>query len=474
MSQVVSERVVELLDRKYDFVINSSLKTFMLDLKQFLEFLTEDELIKDFTAKLTNEVVHRAQDYANQLQKEKLMAIEIKEALLEKHPELDDTNLPPPNVLGSFHEYEYSFANFNGVVERSQRTGRPLESELLDDKSDVFILLNILHVKINIYQGEDGQGQPTKIMEEEIRFKLSDLDNIHKHTHLDWVNFCRISPGIILYSLQEAIKRINPEPEDQTAWRQMTLVEKLNHATDIYFSERGYEWITDATYGVISKYSNYSPSNLSNDKLEEIISNRKRDLKRVYEAVRQEIGITRLHLQLLDRYRIRCQWYNQAYLRSQVIDDEQKFKSNREDILTRDLALYLYDQGITVLYRPRLGKHEIDLVELDARHPIFIEAKAYKDSSAKAELISGISQLHAYLSNYEAYKNIIEAFYVVFRLGGPIYEFPFRITTNRFTIYPLLIDLGLSRESGRKQAKPIIISEEEIMKQIEVVDTTTH
>jgi hypothetical protein len=92
-----------------------------------------------------------------------------------------------------------------------------------------------------------------------------------------------------------------------------------------------------------------------------------------------------------------------------------------------------------------LGKHEVDLLELDAKHPMFIEAKAYKDSRAKGEIVSGIGQLHAYLSSYEAHRNIFEAFYVIFRLAGPIYELPRIIRTNRFTIYPVLIDLGLSR-----------------------------
>ena len=144
---------------------------------------------------------------------------------------------------------------------------------------------------------------------------------------------------------------------------------------------------------------------------------------------------------------------------------------SREDVLTRDMSLYLFDQGVTAIYRPRLGKHEYDLLELDVRQPMFIEAKAYKDSGAKAELVSGVSQLHSYLSSLEAHKDISEAFYVMYRLGGPIYEFPRRISTARFTIYPILVDLGLSDESGRNQPKPILVSEEEIMGEIKEPQT---
>jgi hypothetical protein len=168
----------------------------------------------------------------------------------------------------------------------------------------------------------------------------------------------------------------------------------------------------------------------------------------------------------LDRYRIRCQWYNHDELRNRVIDAEGNFVRNREDILTRDLSLYLYDQGVTAIYRPRFGKHEFDLLELDSLEPMFLEAKAYKDSDANADVIAGISQLHAYLSTYEAHKQITYAYYIVYRLGGPNYEFPRQIQTNRFTIFPMSIDLRVSEQSGRRQPHPIVISEIELMEGI--------
>ncbi|HXQ39257.1 MAG TPA: hypothetical protein VN843_34980, partial [Anaerolineales bacterium] len=89
-----------------------------------------------------------------------------------------------------------------------------------------------------------------------------------------------------------------------------------------------------------------------------------------------------------------------------------------------------------------------------------------KDSDAKADVIAGISQLHAYLSTYEAHKQITNAYYIVFRLGGPDYELPRLLQTNRFTIYPMLIDLGVSEESGRRQPQSIIISESELLEGI--------
>ena len=52
MSQLVSDAMLAMLDRKYEFVVNSPRDPFMLDLHLFLDFLRNDELIRDFADKL--------------------------------------------------------------------------------------------------------------------------------------------------------------------------------------------------------------------------------------------------------------------------------------------------------------------------------------------------------------------------------------------------------------------------------------
>jgi hypothetical protein len=464
MSQLIVGQALELLDRKYQFVIESPVESFMLDLQQFIKFLTEDELVKDFTGKIFNDIEQKSLQYQSQLQRETLEAIEIKEALVNNYPDIDDSNIPSPEPNHSQIEHMRSFANFDGIVNKQGANRHwSLFPDPLDDQSDVARLLSILRGKVGQLKDSLPQAEGESTGVDEIDYRLSDLEERHKFTHFGWVNYCRVSPSPTLLHLLEVEKRINPEPEDSSRWRDLPMHERFNEATDTYFRERHYSWIQDLTYGVYSKYGNYRPNKLSQEQVERIVQDRKKDLRRVYEAVRQEIGTTRLHFQLLDRYRTRCHWYNQGHLREQVLNGPDKFVRDREDILTRDLALYLYDHGITVLYKTKLGKHEVDLLELDAKHPMFIEAKAYKDSSAKRELVSGIGQLHSYLSSYEAHRNISEAFYVIFRLGGPIYELPRIIRTNRFIIYPVLIDIGSSSESGRKQPKPVIISEGEVL-----------
>jgi hypothetical protein len=464
MSQLIVGQALELLDRKYQFVVESPVESFMLDLQQFIKFLTDDGLVKDFTGKILNDSEQKFLQYQSQLQRETLEAIEIKKAPVNKYPDIDDSNMPSPEPNHSQIEYERSFAGFDGIVNKhGAGRHRSLFPDPLDDQSDVARLLSILRGKVGQLKDSLPQAVGESTSVDEIDYRLSDLEERHKFTHIDWVNYCRVSPSLALRRLLEIEIRINPQPEGASRWRELSTLERLNEGLDTWLTERRYSWIQDLTYGVYSKYGNYRPNKLSQADIESIIRDRKEDLRRVYEAVRQEIGTTRLHFQTLDRYRTRCHWYNQEYLRKQVLTLDGTFVRDREDILTRDLALYLYDQGVTVIYKTKLGKHEVDLLELDAKYPMFIEAKAYKDSSAKGELVSGIGQLHAYLSSYEAHKNISEAFYVIFRLAGPIYELPRIIRTNRFTIYTVLIDLGLSSESGRRQPKPTIISEEEVL-----------
>jgi len=100
---------------------------------------------------------------------------------------------------------------------------------------------------------------------------------------------------------------------------------------------------------------------------------------------------------------------------------------------------------------------------------IFVEVKVYKDSkTARRDLTQGVAQLHAYLNGLEADDMAIqEVYYVIYRLGGRLYDLPEEIPTNRRAFYPVIVDLGPSRESGSRQSKPISISLHDFFAQIE-------
>lgn len=219
MNQLVSEATIAILDRKYDFVINSPTDSFMLDLHVFMDFLHQDELIKDFTSKVREEFDEKARGYLNRLAREKQEAIEIKNILIEKYPDLDDSSTPQPTGIDDMFSWESTFAYFDKVVNESYRSGHPLESDTMDDNTDVRNLITVLSNKVALYEHRNEEGKKEQEMDKAISYRLTDLDRMHTYVHREWVNYARVAAGHTLYELEEIIKRINPEPEDLTEWR---------------------------------------------------------------------------------------------------------------------------------------------------------------------------------------------------------------------------------------------------------------
>lgn len=157
-------------------------------------------------------------------------------------------------------------------------------------------------------------------------------------------------------------------------------------------------------------------------------------------------------------------WYDRGRIRVLVTEDRELI-AKPEETLTLDLAQYLFDNGVTALYRPRYGHHEPDLL---ASPSLLVEAKAYKNSSkTRNYLKNGVYQIHAYLNNLSSKYPIEEAHYVIFRLGGPFYRIDQEISFNPFILYTTVIDIGESSDSGSKQSRPITIPTDEIIEGLE-------
>lgn len=160
---------------------------------------------------------------------------------------------------------------------------------------------------------------------------------------------------------------------------------------------------------------------------------------------------------VVERFAERCAWYDKERMRAVA----KRGAGKREDRLTLELAKYMHDCGTFVLVRPRVSNLEPDVVALRG---LAIEAKAYESSSnARRDLVDGYYQLHAYMTSLETRAlPVREGFLVAFRLGGPIYETPRTMTLGRFLIHSITIDLGESKDSGRKQPRPVPVTVREI------------
>jgi hypothetical protein len=441
------ERLIELLDRRYSLVADASPQDFLLELDAFLDFIQSDEVLKYYVEQMVAQFQRRIQERDRAFEQQKREAIALRHRLVKIFPDLDDSKTPfelDPQFDLPSETYQRSLAHFDDIMNAINRwEGKiwPVSPDLYHDHSDVIKLLNILRRKLSLKERslrQEGKD-PSKEIPEDFRSDFDYLCDRHEHTHLDFVNHRRVSPGSSFAFLVDAVSKINPEPQKFGSWQQI-----IQTVSERALSSEGEA--EDELRAIVYKGQ-------ENDRLLPVC---KPHLRRVYESLRAMIGSRLIHWQILNRYKARCMWYDRERLLELV---ERNPTRRREDVLTRDLARYLFDNGISVLYRVRRGVHEFDLIGECSQAQIFLEVKTYKDSrNTRRTLVNGVAQLHAYLTGLEAHDTLVqEAYYVVYRLGGPLYDLPREIATNRLTIYPMTIDLGPSSESGRRQPRPIVL-----------------
>lgn len=433
-----ANRKINLLDRKFEFIIKLPPGDFLLELENFVHFVLTDETVAQYSNTLFYRFKRKNLEFSRLALELLDQLLEIRDAILSQHPHLDDSDIVVPDDLQdsvSDEKYFRSFAYFKAV---SNKVKSSLPDEYPNDRieKDISALEQILRCKFSDIQHNNKA--------EELFLKLNMISDSKVHLFRKIKNYHRTSPDGSLVALCKIAENINPSPHKYKSLADLgdTVIERL------ILSE----------YGAIQEVIYGSQEHI------EIIELYKITLRRSYEGLRAEIGSRLTHYEILQRYKSRCTWYDRTRLEELIVKHEKQV----EDTLTHDLALYLFDNGISTLYRLRRGVHEYDLIGHRTDTPIFIEAKVYKSSNnARSDLIRGVSQLHSYINSLESENlSITEIYYIIFRLGGPLYDLPWDIPTNRTTFYPIVIDLGPSKESGRRQSKPIQIPLKEFFSQI--------
>jgi hypothetical protein len=177
-----------------------------------------------------------------------------------------------------------------------------------------------------------------------------------------------------------------------------------------------------------------------------LIAGMRDDTKRVFEDVRTRIGAERSLLALFERYRQRCVWYEADQLRAIAESGPGK----PEDRLTETLAKYLFDHGLNPLTRPLVGRVSPDLLGTGSKFSFYVEAKQY-DKAAGPYLLKGMNQVWDMLDDLRG-KNIdvSEAFYVIYRRGGPRYSFEPRVQHRDRVVHILVVDIAPTQQRGSK------------------------
>jgi hypothetical protein len=453
-----AQNLLDLLNRKHKFVKESTDDIYLLECKKFIEFLLNSDYFKDYIFLIYNAWNEERKQYEDYLAKAIRKIAKLKNKIIKKYPHLNDNKLQRPRNGFVRGKYRYSFAYFNDILKGERQKSFSMNPQLYDDNTDVRLLINIINSKINEYEKPSVTSKGREL-DKNIWVEFQTIVDNHNYKHKDFVNFRRVSPGASLIALLQITQVINPKPKAYSSKDEF-----YNNLVD--FEEFELSFLTEDIIKAVYEYNRYQ-SDFSDDPNMAAFKERRRrcevHLRRIYETLREKIGTHLSHLQLINKYKTRCMWYDYTRMRDLVNSDSRENVSHREHRLTVDLARYLFDNGVTSLYRAKFGIHEVDLVDPSSKSPIFVEAKAYVSSEGtRKRLIDGIAQVHSYLNNITSKYMIEEAYYVIFRLGGPLYDLPSKINFHRYIIIPIIIDLGASRISGSQQPKPITINLDEI------------
>lgn len=194
----------------------------------------------------------------------------------------------------------------------------------------------------------------------------------------------------------------------------------------------------------------------------QLVSRLENAARLLHHEVRARLGDIRSKLALFHRFRARCEWYD----RERLFELAQRAEASAENRLSEELALFLFDQGLNPLIRPRVSNQEPDLLDPSPEGRIYVESKQYTSSKGAREIIrAGARQAWEMLAKLRGTRyEVREAFFPIFRRGGPRYLPPQRLRFGDFVVYPLLVNIAPSAESGSKSREnPIVIREEELL-----------
>ena len=131
---------------------------------------------------------------------------------------------------------------------------------------------------------------------------------------------------------------------------------------------------------------------------------------------------------LLEKYKSRVEWFTRDELFNYYSNAEKSF----EEILEKDLRLFLFDQGIDYPFStPKSASGRADIVgEIDTDDPIVIEIKIFDKEKRydKNRIKEGFNQIVKYTNDYN--KNV--GYLVIFNMNQVEINFKFGSDTKMF------------------------------------------
>lgn len=433
--------LVDWLDRRHEYIAGFAGQTFLLELHRFLEDLLHEPALSSIVGgfldafRMTGAVVeeqsvtdrHRLHDFLQRL-------IGVAPTL---QGELDEPDIDPDgDRAAALQSWTMRQATLRFVVDAALGTARLALRESTGPRD----FLNLpedraYEMLLNRIQGLEEATRAT----DDCQRLLNDVI-FAKQTREHMLTQVRLREPTQAYSalkwLVDASAALNPEP---------IRVDSIQERVRIMMSRHP----GDATWAMGIRKVAFEGAPFPSD----VEADLRQALTRLYHHLRLGINQHRTWDALIRRYKQRSEWYDRGRLRALSAQTERA-----EDALSDDLALFIFDHGLPVLVRHSFGGHIPDHAGPEDAG-LLIEAKAYH-KAYRGELVSGLGQLVSYMQTLAGTKFAARvAYYVVFRLDGPLYLFDEEIRVGAVVIHPIVVDVGSGGGRARRKVDPISADE---------------
>lgn len=185
--------------------------------------------------------------------------------------------------------------------------------------------------------------------------------------------------------------------------------------------------------------------------------------KKLMEYIDMKIDEGNIILYILNKYKVFCEWFCKEELMQEYINNTSK----GEELLTKDLRKYLFNQGIDFPFsEPSTPSGKPDLVYgINTQNPLALEVKLFGGTSnySKDYIKKGFKQAYHYAKDY----NEPYGYLLIFNLGEKLLSFNLNndnklsfIEYGNKIIFLIVVNLNINESASKnKDLKNIIIDE---------------
>ncbi|WP_309894758.1 hypothetical protein [Archangium sp.] len=454
------EDLVGLLDRQFRFLFEQNDEDFARELRRTLGALGSEPRL----ALLLRETRDRVHQLLRQFERHDRETVErlkkLRNRLEHQVPELDSPS--DHQTSGASKEDEsthYRLADFDAAV--VPRTG-PQALTRGDGSTSGQLTLILEELFWRAIYGEDfHRKQELRPEVRPLQQKFLNVREAHIRTWRTFYDMVLTEPGsafLYLEACLEAILSGQPLKRSPEEWRVFGL---LGFKMPVLEPEVFYDDHHSETH---------LPQQEKQNRRQAVVRDMRRAAQRLYHGLQLLLGTRRSVQVVFERFKTRCEWYDRDRLRALATEKPKAVRAARsrprqiEQRLKNELALYLFDQGLNPLLEVPVGANRSDFFEPSR---FYLEAKQYSDASPKHKLLKGVSQTYELMASLRGSQHDpYEAYYVVFRLGGPLVQMDDEVSFAGLTLRTIVIDLAPAISSGSRSVGHLRITAEEMQEQL--------